>query len=341
MSSQPCPPAPSPRPQSRASVSQVAEELWSADRARDADRWTIEKLGIPGIVLMEHAGRAVAEWVCARSAPAAGPICVVVGPGNNGGDGWVAARHLWGRGYAVRVCALRAPAALSGDARLAAEMFTRVRATLPSAGSPPLELLLLDGASTLESVLHACRPALIVDAILGTGLTRAPAGTVAEAISAIHRSGVPVLAVDVPSGLPSDGQAPPGACLQASETITFGARKIAHAAEPGLRLCGRVTVVDIGLHECPDAQEVPLVCRAPALAACMPRDDPEDSHKHRFGHVGILEGARATRGAAQLAAYAALRAGAGLVSELVEAPLTGADAALPECMRRDADEPDA
>jgi NAD(P)H-hydrate epimerase len=295
--------------------------LFSAAEARAADAWSIAALGIPGIVLMEHAGRATADVVVAELArlPAHNVVVdVVCGPGNNGGDGWVCARHLLGRGVRVRVLSLVAPAALKGDAAQAAAMFLAARAQ--AFASVRVDVVIDgEGGHDVARALGDGSATVVVDALYGTGLSRAlddNCARIVEAIAARRDRGARVVAVDVPSGLPADGEAPRAvtsgrAVVDADVTVTFAGRKIAHVAEPGFSHCGVVVDVDIGLLHPPDEERRVFCLDALALAA-----PSSTSHKGTWGHVGVVAGARGTAGAALLAARGALRAGAGLVSVL-------------------------
>ncbi len=294
-------------------VDPVIEPLWSAAQARAADAYTIEDLGVPGIVLMEHAGKAVADAVRARGVARA---VVFAGPGNNGGDGWVIARHLWGAGVPCPVVTLRSPDELGGDASLAAQMFlaaaeARGWSCAPFAGP----FFLMDLADDVQQLLDVTTPDVVVDALFGTGLSRALEGVGARVVEGLSRARVPVVAVDLPSGLPTDGEAPLGPCIFADETVTFAGKKIAHASEPGVTRCGVVRVVDIGILAPADA--APAAFRLVDARALVPAA-AVDAHKGRFGHVLVVMGKSA--GASRLAARASLRAGAGLASVLVPPP---------------------
>src|SRR5689334_17850341 len=152
----------------------ILEPLWSAAQARAADAYTIEDIGVPGIVLMEHAGKAVADAVAGRRVKSA---IVFAGPGNNGGDGWVIARHLWGAGIPCPVVTLRSPDQLTGDASLAAQMFlTAAEARGWTCGPFGGPFFLVDLADDLEHILSVVAPDVVVDAIFGTGLNRAAEG---------------------------------------------------------------------------------------------------------------------------------------------------------------------
>jgi hydroxyethylthiazole kinase-like uncharacterized protein yjeF len=290
--------------------------LDSASEARARDRFTIDELGVDGIVLMEHAGRAVAEHALRMAR--GGVVVVVCGPGNNGGDGYVAARHLVCRGCPVVVLATVAPTSLSGDALRAAGFFLRtVQAKETRAPSGDDVVRVISTLDDVHQVFARERPALIVDALFGTGLSRPLDKGMADLVRALAETRVPVLAVDIPSGLPTDGEAPLGAWLDADETITFASMKIAHASEPGHAVCGHVTVVDIGVVKSPNAPAstvIALTGLAPVDVEPATRHAFATGHKGRHGHVGVALGVPPTEGAALLAGHAALRAGAGLVT---------------------------
>ncbi|MFO1161256.1 MAG: NAD(P)H-hydrate dehydratase [Reyranellaceae bacterium] len=248
--------------------------------------------GIAGAQLMETAGRAVAAAVAAHYRPQ--PVAVLCGPGNNGGDGFVAARHLREAGWPVRLGLLGARDALKGDAASAARHWTG-----------PVE--------TLSSALLEGRP-LVVDALFGAGLSRVIDGAAGEAIDRINGDGLAVLAVDVPSGLHGDSGQVMGRALHAQRTVTFFRGKPGHYSVEGLRRCGILQVVDIGVPtEVLAAIGARLWLNGPPLWRRHLQRDGLADHKYARGHLTILGGAMAT-GAARLGALAARRAGAGLVT---------------------------
>lgn len=259
-------------------------ELLSAAEMGEADRRTIAA-GTPGIVLMENAGRAVAE-AAARLVPE-GPVLVLAGPGNNGGDGFVAARLLAEQGRVVRVMLLGDEDRLRGDA---AEARARWRGPVAAAGLP------LPPA------------ALVVDALFGAGLARPLDGLAAALVGAMNAGPAPVLAVDVPSGLPADDGVPIGPCVAATATVTFFRRKPGHLLCPGRRLCGPVTLADIGIPAAALEGIAPKAWEnAPAIwRAALPAPGV-DGHKYRRGHALVVSGPMTRTGAARLAAGAALR----------------------------------
>ncbi|MGK9169659.1 NAD(P)H-hydrate dehydratase [Inquilinus limosus] len=274
--------------------------LLTAAEMGEADRRTIAA-GTPGIVLMERAGAAVARAIRARWSPR--PVAVLCGPGNNGGDGHVVARLLAERGWPVRLASLVPVKSLRGDAAEAAAQWRgRVEAPDPA---------VLDGAG------------LIVDALFGAGLSRVPEGKAAALIEAAARSGLPVVAVDVPSGLFGDDGSAPGPVVPAALTVTFFRRKPGHLLLPGRALCGETRVADIGIDVSVLGEIGPRLSEnGPALwRPAFPRVGPTQ-HKYDRGHPLILGGGSLT-GASRLAARAARRIGAGLLT--VVAP----EAALP------------
>jgi len=246
--------------------------------------------GVPTQALMRNAGGAVAREIAKRLTPR--PTAVLCGPGNNGGDGWVAAEALRDLGWPVWVEALAAREALSGDAAAAAAAF----------GGDVFEL----GAGP--------QAALYIDALFGAGLTRPLDGEAARFAESLDAERV--VAVDLPSGLNGDDGHPLGeACFRAALTVTFVRKKAAHVLMPGRAYCGEVVVADIGAPESVlAAQEIALWENCPALWS-LPWPDV-DAHKHARGHVIAASGGRARTGAARLAARAALRVGAGLVTVL-------------------------
>ncbi|SFV12778.1 NAD(P)H-hydrate epimerase [Methylobacterium sp. 174MFSha1.1] len=279
-------------------------ELLTTDEMRRADAATIHA-GTPGLTLMHRAGEAVADRARALAGQGEGRILVLCGPGNNGGDGFVAARLLAEAGFTVEVALLGARDTLTGDAAAAAAEWT--------------------GPVTEVASAEPAGAALVIDALFGAGLTRPLEGDAAALVGRVNGAGVPVLAVDVPSGLDGDTGAARGPVVTATETVTFVRRKVGHLLLPGRRLCGPVTVADIGVPETVVAEIAPRAhVNGPDLwGAAFPRL-AEDSHKYTRGHAVVLSGPAHRTGAARLAARGALRIGAGLVTVLSPTP------ALPE-----------
>ena len=281
--------------------------------------------GTSGIALMEAAGRAVAERAMALT-EAGGRVLVLCGPGNNGGDGFVAARLLAEAEFANDLVSLAAVADLSGDAALAAGRWT----------GPVLN----DCPADLSSY------ALVIDALFGAGLSRDLDGAAGAIVEAVTAAGIPVLAVDMPSGIDGDSGAVRGAAFRAVETVTFVAMKPGHLLEPGRSHCGWVYVAQIGAGE---------AAIAAGLAASLPplhRNGPDlwgagfphltnASHKYTRGHALVLSGPATKTGAARLAARGALRVGAGLVTLASPAAALAENAAhLTAIMLKRCEDPD-
>jgi ADP-dependent NAD(P)H-hydrate dehydratase / NAD(P)H-hydrate epimerase len=274
--------------------------LPDAERMRAIDRWAIEEAGVPSLDLMERAGAGLAALV--QEVAPEGAVAVVCGKGNNGGDGYVAARLLREDGRAVAVLALAPPEELRGDARANAER-------LPGEPPKPFAASGLDGA------------AVIVDAILGTGFTGEPRGSALEAIEAINAADAAVVAADVPSGVDASTGAAAGAAVWATATATFAAAKPGLWINPGKAHAGRVEVVDIGIP--PGAHVEPPdvgLIEDDALLALLPSRQPGWT-KFTSGHVLVAGGSRGLTGAPCLAAEAAQRAGAGYVTACVPGSL--------------------
>jgi ADP-dependent NAD(P)H-hydrate dehydratase / NAD(P)H-hydrate epimerase len=296
--------------------------LVGSGEMREIDRTAIEVLGVPSLTLMDRAGRAVAEAALAL-ASAKGRFVVVCGGGNNGGDGYVAARLLRGAGRDVRVLSLVPAERLSPDARAVREQAERAGVAVDEAG----EL----------AALEAGVGDVVVDAILGTGLARAPEGAFAGAIALVEAArvaGARVLAVDVPSGLSADTGRPLGPCVQADRTVTFGFQKRGLVLYPGARLAGEVSVADIGL-PAEAARRVSVGCEllsdVEARLLLPPR--APDAHKGDAGRLLVVAGSPGKTGAANLALTGALRGGAGLVTLAARAEvLPFALAGRPEAM---------
>lgn len=262
-----------------------------------ADRLAIAA-GTPGIVLMERAGRAVADATAFRH-PLGIRVFVAAGPGNNGGDGFVAARILKERGYRVRVGLFGDPAALTGDAALAARAWTG-----------PTERL---DPKTVAGFLGEA--GVVIDALFGAGLSRPLEGAARALVEAIDQSGRPIVAVDLPSGLDGRTGAVRGAAIKADTTVTFFRRKPGHLLLPGRVHCGAVILADIGIPDRVLAEIRPTLWRNhPDLWRAQLPAPRIDGHKYSRGHAVVVSGPMLRTGAARLAAGAALRAGAGLVT---------------------------
>jgi hydroxyethylthiazole kinase-like uncharacterized protein yjeF len=263
------------------------------DQMAEADRLTIAG-GVAGIVLMENAGRAVAEAVMTLTPPGC-RVIVVAGPGNNGGDGFVAARLLAERNYRTDVVLVGATDRLRGDAALAATKWTS-----PVVVAEPDRLAGAD---------------IIVDALFGAGLDRPVEGPSRAMIDAMNAQTAPVVAVDLPSGINGTSGAVMGAAVKAAATVTFFRKKPAHVLLPGRLHCGTITVADIGIPSLVLDKISPQTFEnTPELWRANFPIPRHGGHKYDRGHAVVASGPSWSTGAARLAARGALRAGAGLVT---------------------------
>ena len=265
-------------------------ELLTPEEMGRADALAVQ-YGVPSLTLMENAGRAIAEAIMARYAPRR--TLVLCGPGNNGGDGFVVARLLLAAGWPVRVALYGDVDRLKGDAAANAKRWQGV-----------IEPAVIEQTEGAE---------LIVDALLGAGLDRDVTGKLAELIKAIEDAPVPVVAVDTPSGLDGATGAVRGVAAAADLTVTFFRLKPGHVLEPGRGLCGETVLSDIGIPDKVLAELVPKTLENGPAAWSLPVLQ-EQGHKYSRGHCVVVSGDALHTGAARLAAGAALRAGAGLVS---------------------------
>ena len=261
----------------------MAAKVLSCAQMAAADAFAV-KAGVPSLTLMENAGRAVADAIVARFRPC--PVVVLCGPGNNGGDGFVVARLLDEHGFIVRVAHDADP---RGDAKVMSEQWKGARLALTPAA--------LDGAK------------LVVDALFGAGLSRPLEGAAAQVVEALND--LPVVAIDIPSGLAGDtGQPLGGVTVTAVLTVTFFRKKPGHLLLPGREACGEIVVADIGIP--PQAADTQLFENTPSLWT-YPHPKAQ-GHKYDRGHCVVVSGGASHTGAARLAARGALRVGAGLVS---------------------------
>ena len=288
----------------------------------EIDRQTIEGIGIPGIVLMENAGLSVVECIGERceSLP---ELCVTIlcGKGNNGGDGFVIARHLWNQGCEVQVLLLAEEEAITGDARSNLDILTAM-------GVPVEELP--DGEAWDAYGYDLLSSDLVVDALLGTGIKGPVHGFYQDIIQDLNAVETPVVSVDIPSGLCGDTWEVEGKAVIADLTVTLALPKYAHLFPPAEQYVGELVVADIGIPESVvQASNLQLEVLDADLAPLFP-PRPPDSHKGDYGRVLIIAGSRGMTGAATLAGLGALRIGAGLVTiltpsschEILEAKLT-------------------
>ncbi|MDX1905426.1 MAG: NAD(P)H-hydrate dehydratase [Bacteroidia bacterium] len=295
----------------------------TAAQIREADRIQITEKYVPGLLLMEQAGRMAADKLCTLY-PGQGAFLILAGPGNNGGDGLVIARYLclWGR--EVQVILSHEPGRFEGDARIMHQILSEL----------PVPLTLFEEADIQDIVAEFREPPVLVDALLGTGSQGPLRGSVLALIQAVSALTLPVVAIDLPSGLDADTGDVPELFLPATHTLTFQLAKVCHCVTPAATACGTVTVLDIGIW--------PEVIRQLGIQRFVPeRADmvrwrlkrEATSHKGTFGHALAIGGSRYMPGAIALTGYACLQAGAGLVSVFTpEACRTPVFALAPELM---------
>jgi hydroxyethylthiazole kinase-like uncharacterized protein yjeF len=329
--------------------------LASAEEMREIDRRAVQA-GLSVAVLMENAGRALAEAVfemgleigaLETGAQERGSrVVVLAGPGQNGGDGLCAARHLSSRGLAVQVVLMASPSRMTPEAK----------ANLEALSAYPVELFLVEGGGTgFQDVRdRLSRPSVVIDALLGTGQKGAPRPPLDEAIRWAAESGAPVLSCDVPTGVDSDTGYVYHPAVKADVTVTMGLPKRGLYVYPGRKFGGRIIVEPLGLPPSLLLRDLEVTAMTlDGARGLVPRREA-DHHKGLSGHVFVTAGSQGMAGAAVLAAKAALRAGAGtvtlacppevypicasMVPELMVVPLTdardGGIAGLEECLLR-------
>jgi ADP-dependent NAD(P)H-hydrate dehydratase / NAD(P)H-hydrate epimerase len=287
-------------------------KLPTAEQMRALDNIAISHYGIPSIVLMENAGRGMVAAMGQEFGNLAGrTITILVGPGNNGGDGLVIARHLHQQHARPHVLLLSVPDKFTGDAAVNLAVVQKL-------GLPLRQFSPGDSSEMVRGLLR--HSWLVVDAIFGTGLKREVSGHFAEVIELLNQLHLPVAAVDIPSGLNADTGQPLGVCVQASMTATFAHAKPGLTVHPGRGLAGRLQVIDIGIP--PEAAHQAAISTELLTAATLGAWLPErqaSSHKGTFGHLLVVAGSEGKTGAAILCAQGAMRSGAGLVTLCVPA----------------------
>src|SRR4051794_17100631 len=280
----------------------------NAAQMREADRRTIEEIGISSLVLMENAGRqVVAAMEAVHGDLQDHAVAVLCGRGNNGGDGFVVARTLLQRGVDVVVFLIGRVADVRGDARVNLEILGRLGLTI-------VEISDSQAWELHFSEIGDCT--LIVDAIFGTGLNAPLSGLLETVVADVNGSGIPIVAIDLPSGLSADSHELIGDSIEAGMTITLGAPKLPLVLPPAETRAGDIVIADIGIPmeviEGVDGPRVELLTRGAMREMITPR--AADSHKGDYGRVLVVAGSRGKTGAAHLCAIGALRSGAGLVT---------------------------
>ncbi len=283
----------------------LPDDLYSADAVRQMDRYVIDELGVDGFELMQTAAHAAFRRLVRRW-PDCGPVLVLCGAGNNGGDGYLVAANAKRHGLTVSCIAVAPTEKLAGDARKAWQKAV-------ADGVEVRELPAIDESALAAAFEHA---GLIVDALLGTGVSGAPREPFAGVIARCNGSGVPVLAVDVPSGLNATTGVADGDVVRATMTVTFIGLKSGLFTGQGPAVCGEVVFDSLGTeNDIGGSGQLPVACLRTweAVGRWLP-ERAANAHKGRFGHVLIIAGDRGLGGAGLMAAEAAARSGAGLVS---------------------------
>jgi len=280
--------------------------ILDARQMRNIDQRAIERFGIPSIVLMENAAIAVVDAIFDHY-PSSERVALICGAGANGGDGFAVARHLENRGVVPIVLIAGDRAAIKGDALTNLRICERL-------GIPIHEI------HDAIDLAHAADADLLVDALFGTGLNRAPDGLYADVIHGMAELRMPIVAIDLPSGANASSPEPFEPCVQAEVTVTFAAPKLCHIFEPAALYCGEIIVADISI---PDAA---IEEEAVTLALITPKEvQPHlaprlaSTHKGTYGHVAVIAGSPGRSGAAVLSARGAIRTGAGLVTVMTDA----------------------
>jgi ADP-dependent NAD(P)H-hydrate dehydratase / NAD(P)H-hydrate epimerase len=280
----------------------------TAAQMREADRRTIEEIGIPSLVLMENAGRqVVAAMEAMHSDLLERQVAILCGRGNNGGDGFVVARTLLQRDVDVLVFLIGQVAEVRGDARTNLDILGRLGVTVVEiADSQAWELHF--------SEIKDCT--LIVDAIFGTGLNEPLSGLMETVVADVNGAGIPIVSIDLPSGLSADSPEPIGDSIEAGMTVALAAPKLSLVLPPAETRAGDIVIADIGIPseviQSLDGPRVEFLTRGAMRELVSPRS--ADSHKGDYGHVLVVAGSRGKTGAAHLAGVGALRSGAGLVT---------------------------
>jgi NAD(P)H-hydrate epimerase len=296
----------------------------TADQMKTLDRRTIHERGVPGIDLMENAGKGATEVILRRFPNLPGKrVAIIAGRGNNGGDAFVIARHLINRGLGVNVFLLAENKAIKGDAKTNLDILTRD-------GIEVRELATLREFESIRDDLLSHD--LFIEGILGTGLASEVKGYYREVISTLNATGKPIVAIDIPSGLDATSGKPLGTCIKAAFTPTFGLPKVGQIIHPGVEFVGELEIIDIGipgdLIEEEDIRSHIIQYEDIQGLLAVPRR--ADTHKGDYGHLLVLAGSVGKTGAATLACKAAMRVGAGLVTlgiprslnEIMEVKLT-------------------
>jgi NAD(P)H-hydrate epimerase len=275
---------------------------------KNLDRRTIDEGGIPGIVLMENAGRGATQVILSHFPRLSFMrVAILCGRGNNGGDGFVIARHLMAKGITASTYLLSKKDQVRGDAKTNLDMFIHSGGKVQEIAGPK-------GFDALREQIASHD--LLIDAILGTGLNSEVSGFYAEVIESLNRCGKPIVAVDIPSGLDANTGKALGTCIRATVTATFGLAKLGQVVHPGVAPVGTLEVVDIGIpSRLVDEEGIKThVIDEDEIRRLLDCPRPPESHKGDYGHLLAVAGSVGKTGAAAMACEAAMRVGAGLVT---------------------------
>ena len=282
-------------------------KVLTAAQMQAVDRRAIDEVGIPGVVLMENAGRGVAEEIVRRfSSMAPSRALILAGKGNNGGDGYVIARHLQDKGWDVQTLVLAERRAVQGDAAVNLKILEKYKGPV----------VFIEDDTSLNTFLESAEGfTVLVDAMFGTGLTKPAHGAYLQCIEWLNQQALPVVAVDIPSGVDASTGRILGVAVKASLTVSFAFAKVGQVSYPGAAMVGDLVIAEIG---------IPGLVAGQTPANCLLIDAPEaqrllpvrhqDGHKGTFGHLLVVAGSTGKNGAAVMAAESGLRAGAGLVT---------------------------
>ena len=290
------------------SLKEETMKVATAEQMQELDRKAIEQYGIPGIVLMENAGRGAAEAILnAFPDLHRQKVAIIAGKGNNGGDGFVIGRHLLNQRIPAKVFLLADPKTLRGDAETNFQIFLRMKGEVLSVSSSMEYQRIKKDLEKFD---------LLVDAIFGTGLDAEVRGYYKEVIHHLNTLQKPVVAVDIPSGLDATTGKPLGAAIRASLTVTFGLPKIGHLISPGPEYVGDLKVLDISIPGTLIEEEKihTYLMEGKQIRTWLSAPRHRDTHKGDYGHLLVLAGSVGKTGAAAMACHAALRMGAGLVT---------------------------